>query len=233
MNLKIILTLFICTLSLEILSSEAIGFYSKGSIKNSASVDHYEGHFEKLFRNRKQLYSTDFLLSFVKNISIEIKKKYPDVEKLQFGDISSITGGKINRHQSHQNGLDIDIVYLRVNKTGQSTTNPEWGEYFTKDNKLTKNFDLNRNWELFKLMVSKENVGRIFVDWAVKNKYCSLYKNSSDDLVKETLRRLRPAKYHKTHLHLRLNCPKTDSRCRKQAPPNRTTGCSNLINESL
>ena len=230
---KLILSFYVILFSLNTFASEPIGFYSKGSIRDSVSVDNYNGHFEKLFRSRGQLYSTETLFHFVKLASAEIKEIYQDVEKLQLGDISSATGGKINRHQSHQNVLDIDIVYLRVNKSGQSLSNPEWGEDFTNGKNVSKNFDVNRNWKLFKLMVSKGNVGRIFVDSTVKNKYCSLYKNSDDSLEKETLRRLRPAKYHKTHLHLRLNCPKNAARCRKQAPPAQNSGCSNLTTETL
>lgn len=228
--LRILISFFLIFSSV---ASEPIGFYSKGNIKDSASVDNYNGHFEKLFRSRNQLHSTETLLTFVRDISNEIKTKYQDVEKLQIGDISSVNGGKINRHQSHQNGLDIDVVYLRVNRRGQSLSNPEWAEDFSKGKIVSSNFDVKRNWELFKIMVSKGSVGRIFVDWSVKNKYCSLFSDSIEPSDKEVLRRLRPAKYHKTHFHLRLECPKNASRCRKQSPPTNNSGCSNLTNESL
>jgi penicillin-insensitive murein endopeptidase len=219
--------------SISCYSSESIGYYSKGRIQDSVSIDNYTSHFEKLFRDRNQLFGTDHLLDFVSKLALEIKSDFPDVEKLQIGDISAQNGGKIYRHQSHQNGLDIDIVYLRVNKQGQSTTNPEWGEYFTKGDRLTENFDVDRNWKLFKNIVSKGGVGRIFVDLAVKSKYCELYSDSNDELTKQTLRRLRPAKYHKTHLHLRLECPSKYSRCRKQSPPANNTGCNSLRIEEL
>ena len=214
-------------------SSESIGFYSNGKVKESVSIDSYHSHFEKLFRTRGQLYSTTFLLDFVIDFIDEIKNDYPNVEKVQIGDISAKHGGKINRHQSHQNGLDIDVVYLRTNRRGQRIDNPEWGEYFTSGEKLTKNFDVKRNWKLFQNITSHPEVGRIFVDWAVKRKFCELYGSSSRRDIQNTLRHLRPAKYHKTHFHLRLKCPSSDKKCKKQAPPSAGTGCSNLALEEL
>lgn len=209
--------------------SQAIGFYSKGKIKDSKSIDSYTGHFEKLFRNRGQLYSTDYLLDFFSSASREIKKVYPDVEPLQVGDISALKGGKIKRHQSHQNGLDIDVVYLRVNKSGQDLSNPEWAEDFVEGSRPSKNFDVERNWKLFKMLVKSGKVGRIFVDWAHKRKFCELYDKSMDPLDFQTLRLMSGAKYHRTHFHLRLLCKESYSRCRKQSPPNNSTRCSEIL----
>ncbi|WP_127716061.1 penicillin-insensitive murein endopeptidase [Halobacteriovorax sp. HLS] len=227
---KIILPLSFMT---SVFASTPIGYYSKGKIENSQSIDQFSGHFEKLFRGRSNLYATEYLLSDVVTIAEDIKSNFSDVEKLQIGDISSLNGGNIPRHASHQNGLDIDIVYLRVNKTPQSTTNPEWGEDFTNGKKVSKNFSVQRNWKLFTNIVSMGNVGRIFVDWSVKTKFCEIHGTSQDPLVKETLRRLRPAKYHKTHFHLRLECPKDAPKCRKQDPPANNTGCNNMEVDSL
>jgi len=217
------------SLTIQAAPSKAIGFYSKGKIKDSVSIDKYTGHFEKLFRTRGQLYSTDYLLDSFAKSSLEIKKIYPDVEALQVGDISARSGGKIKRHQSHQNGLDIDVVYLRVNKSGQDLTNPEWAEDFVDGKNVSKNFDVERNWNLFKMMVKKGNVGRIFVDWSTKRKFCELHGASSDPLDFQTLRLMSAAKYHRTHFHLRLLCKKEYSRCRKQSPPINSTRCEKFL----
>ncbi|OUR97319.1 hypothetical protein A9Q84_13425 [Halobacteriovorax marinus] len=210
-------------------SAEAIGFYSKGKVKNSVSVDSYEGHFEKLFRSRGQIYSTDYLLDFIAKSSLEIKKLYPDVEALQIGDMSARKGGKIKRHQSHQNGLDIDIVYLRVNKSGQDLANPEWAEDFVSGRNVSKNLDVSRNWNLFKMLVKSGKVGRIFVDWSTKREFCKLHGDTQDPLEFQTLRLMSAAKYHRTHFHLRLLCKDSYSRCRKQSPPSNSTRCSELL----
>ena len=232
MTQKLIL-LIALLLSSNAYSSKAIGYYSNGSVVDSSSIDEYNGYFEKLFRGRKRLYATDYLLDFVADFTNGFISTYPDTEKFQVGDISAKRGGPISRHASHQNGLDIDIVYLRVNKQGQSLSNPEWAEYFARSGRVTKNFDTKRNWELFKHIVSKGNVGRIFVDTAVKKKFCDLYGTSPSRLEKETLRRLRPAKYHLTHFHLRLKCHSSFTKCQKQADPANSTGCQNILIENL
>ncbi|WP_372652704.1 penicillin-insensitive murein endopeptidase [Halobacteriovorax sp.] len=229
-KLIITLSLLYCSHSF---SSESIGFYSNGSLNNSASIDDYNGHFEKLFRNRKRLYATDYLLDFVSEFTYSFYVKNPSIEKFQIGDISAVRGGKVSRHSSHQNGLDIDIVYLRTNKLGQDIDNPEWAEYFVKSGVVSKNFDTKKNWELFKSIVSRGDVGRIFVDQAIKKKFCSLYGSSPTSIEKETLRRLRPAKYHLTHFHLRLKCHPDHVRCKPQADPANSTGCYNLNVEML
>ncbi|PIK15591.1 penicillin-insensitive murein endopeptidase [Halobacteriovorax sp. JY17] len=214
-------------------SSEAIGFYSKGSIINSSSIDEYSGDFEKLFRSRKRLFATDHLLSFISDFTSEFTSSHPGIEKFQIGDISAERGGFVSRHSSHQNGLDVDVVYLRVNKKGQDVDYPEWGEYFVKNGKLTRNFDISKNWQLFQFIISKGGVGRIFVDTAVKKKFCELYGSSPSPREKETLRRLRPAANHLTHFHLRLKCHKSYANCREQDDPSSGSGCANLIVESL
>ncbi len=224
---KIIFTLILIS-SFSSFSSESIGFYSSGSINDSTSIDQYNGHFEKLFRSRKRLYATDYLLDFVSEFTDRFFALNPEIEKFQIGDISAVRGGKVSRHTSHQNGLDIDIVYLRVNKKGQSLDNPEWGEYFVKGGVVSKNFDTQKNWELFKSIVERGSVGRIFVDGAIKKKFCKLYGSSPNGLEKETLRRLRPAKYHLTHFHLRLKCHPSHKKCKPQADPANSTGCYNL-----
>jgi len=231
--MKIIISIAFLLLSHNLLASEAIGFYSNGSLVNAASIDDYSGHYEKLFRSRKRLYATDYLFNFLFDFSEEFIADHPDTEKFQLGDISALNGGKISRHASHQNGLDIDIVYLRVNKRGQDVDYPEWKEYFVKNGAVTKNFDLTKNWELFKLIVSKGDVGRIFVDKAVKKAFCKEYSSSRNKLDLETLRRLRPAKYHLTHFHLRLKCHESFKRCQKQADPANNSGCNELLIESL
>lgn len=230
---KKIVSLILVLYGLSSFSSESIGFYSNGSLNNSASIDQYSGHFEKLFRSRKRLYATDYLLDFISEFTESFYIKNPKIEKFQIGDISAIYGGKVSRHSSHQNGLDVDIVYLRVNRKGQRLDNPEWGEYFVRGSTVSKNFDTEKNWELFKSIVERGDVGRIFVDKAIKTRFCNLYGSSPSRIEKETLRRLRPAKYHLTHFHLRLKCHPSHTKCKPQADPANNTGCHNKTLESL
>ena len=73
-------------------------------------------NFIKVFRPRGHHYGTPRLISFIKETTSLWKKLDPSTERLQIGDLSAKSGGKIFRHVSHQNGLDADIVYLRKDK---------------------------------------------------------------------------------------------------------------------
>lgn len=222
-----LISLLILLLPLS-LSAEAIRYYSGGALKNSVNVVEGERNYSKLFLGRKKSFTTpeiDQLLEF----SAEFSKNNGN-ELLQVGDLSDKQGGKIPRHASHQNGLDADVVYLRKNRFEQNPNDPEWAEYFIRNGK-THNIDLVRNFNLFRELVENFRINRIFVDWAVKGELCQLYNDQlADPVISETLRRLRPAKYHQTHFHVRLKCPHQYRRCRDQGEPPRGSGCSEINN---
>ncbi|EQC52336.1 penicillin-insensitive murein endopeptidase [Bacteriovorax sp. DB6_IX] len=230
--LKIILGLALISFN-STYASEAIGFYSKGQLKNSEDIYH-NSTFIKLFQKRGKNYTTQEMLTELNKLADLTRRMYPNAERLQVGDLSAQNGGKINRHVSHQNGLDADVVYLRHNNYEQSEEAPEWEEYFVKSGKITKNFHKARNWFILDYLVHNTDANRIFVDQAIKSYYCKEMLNkakySKEEIARHTatLRVLRPAKYHKTHFHLRLNCPKDDKRCENQVPPPAGSGCNSL-----
>lgn len=213
----------------SIQASEAIGYYSSGSLSNAVSIDEYRDSktLVKLFRNRGQLYGVQELAEALDSLSHYMRSLFPTIEVLQIGDMAAKSGGKIPRHKSHQNGLDADIVYYRVNEKAQSPTKTEWGEYFVVSKKLVSNFHARRNWEAFKYLVNHFEVNRILVDGAVKRRMCSLAKSLGESTShREVLRRLRIENtVHRTHYHLRLKCPQGSPNCRAQSEPPNGSGC--------
>ncbi|MFT6604571.1 MAG: murein endopeptidase, partial [Bacteriovoracaceae bacterium] len=108
--MKLIVSILGLVISFNLFASEAIGFYSKGKIENSVSIDDYsESHVRKLYRNRGQLYGTTETMLALTSLADHMKANFPTVEVTQIGDISSRNGRKIRRHKSHQNGLDSDV----------------------------------------------------------------------------------------------------------------------------
>lgn len=226
--MKLIISGLVLVLSFNLFASEAIGFYSNGKISNSVSVDDYsESHIRKLYRNRGQLFGTTETMLALSGLADHMKSSFPSVEVTQIGDISSKMGRKIRRHKSHQNGLDSDVVYYRVNEQAQPESELEWGEDFVINGKLTKNFHIKRNWEAMKYLVNNHDVGRIFVDGKIKKALCSYAKKVGEFQQElETLRRLRiENSVHMHHFHLRLKCPSGNSRCKAQAEPPTGSGC--------
>ncbi len=146
---------------------------------------------------------------------------------MQVGDMSAEHGGFVYGHSSHQNGLDADVAYFRRNYTEQ---NPEstngYEEFFVKDNKLTANFDMQRNWALVKSAVATNRIQRIFVNEVVKNAFCEYTKNIGEfSKDNENLRRLRPYAGHMDHFHFRITCPEKSKDCVAQEEVPAGSGC--------
>ncbi len=215
----------------SLFATESIGYYTKGKIKQSQDIRHYQGSWHKLFQQRNKFYATDELLQNITDLSLYIEQFMPQALPLQLGDIAGKHGGKAYRHRSHQNGLDVDIVYLGKKTKIQPTHAKEWQERFTKGKKVSPNFDSKANWQVFTWLVQNTKVNRIFVDQAIKSNLCR-YTSNNPEIDKaervKVLRRLRPARHHKTHFHLRLTCPKGHDQCIEQGPPPSGSGCRSL-----
>ncbi|MBC7537488.1 MAG: penicillin-insensitive murein endopeptidase [Bacteriovorax sp.] len=212
-------------------ASEAIGFYSSGSLLSAQSVFERGTPVHKLFVARGRLYTTDEMHNLLTETSEFVKNNFPDSEILQVGDLSARLGGLVAGHDSHQNGLDGDIVYLRRNKYVQSPDSTDWDEDFISNSKPTKNFNTERNFALFRYLVKNAPVTRIFVDVAIKKALCQFATANGeikDPRTVETLRRLRPLDLHRTHFHVRISCPANDHECTPQSEPVSGSGCDDL-----
>jgi penicillin-insensitive murein endopeptidase len=214
-----------------LIASETIGFYSNGRLSGAQSVFEHGTPIHKLFIARGRLYTSDEMQSVLTDASEFIKGAFPDSEILQVGDLSMRLGGLAEGHASHQNGLDADVVYLRHNKYVQSPTSPYWDEDFVDKTGPSKNFNVERNFELFKFLVKNTPVTRIFVDTVMKKRFCQMAKTNGqlkDPQTIETLRRLRPQDLHRTHFHMRIGCPVNDHECVPQSEPTAGTGCDDV-----
>jgi penicillin-insensitive murein endopeptidase len=203
-----------------------------GFLRNASALKSEGKGYVKLFRSRERQYGSSELVQLIEQVSAEMSQVKPCdqvlCERLQVGDLSQQKGGDIDRHGSHENGLDVDLVYFRTNHREQSLNETDgFTENFVQNNRVTKNFDLQRNWIFLKTIVSSGIVNRMFVDPVIKKTYCDLYQeqSKSDDLVKETLRRMRVLEEHGDHVHVRILCPKNSPLCTEQAPPPEGTGC--------
>ncbi len=207
---------------------QAVRFYTKGSLVNAASLPSETSGLVKVFRNKNRHYGANELIQMVTEVAQEVSQEHPKRDRLQIGDVANKNGGSIGKHKSHQNGLDIDIVYYRNNNREQD---PSWmGQYvekFVKNGAVTSNFDIERNWKLLKKFASFPQVERVFVDLSIKRKFCQLYKNSADPMEQRALHIMRPARLHDDHLHLRISCPEKSTRCVPQNPPPPGNGCGN------
>ncbi|OFZ00693.1 MAG: hypothetical protein A2Z97_10755 [Bdellovibrionales bacterium GWB1_52_6] len=215
---------------------QAVGSYTKGKLKNASQLKQSGPGYVLLFPHRDRAYGTDDLIETVETVAEDLAARFPEGERLQVGDTSARQGGFISGHASHQNGLDVDFGYFRMNHQEQefnwSTLFPDFtalgfDEEFVIGGKLSSNFDLQRNWELFKALVSTTKINRIFVDQVIKASLCT-YSRSIDDFSVETLRHLRPWPKHGDHIHVRLLCPASSTNCAQQEPVAAGSGCDEL-----
>lgn len=217
----------------------SIGFYSSGCLDSAHTLSGYETGLLKLFVERDRGYGNRDMVRLLTELGHAyyadwLSHSTPEqtFERIQVGDVSAKGGGPLTRHASHQNGLDVDVVYLRRD---HRETSPKRGagasfdEFFVKRGRVTPNFDLERNWWMFRWLWNSGQVDRIFIAPEIKRLFC---KNAASLAARdnyeraEVLRVLRPYAGHEDHYHLRLKCPTGNSKCVAQAALPKGSGCS-------
>ena len=207
-------------------TEQAVGFYTNGTLINATGLPPHP-NLLKLFAPRNRKFATRELAQLLVGLGVHMHQLAPKAERLQIGDIAAEHGGFISGHGSHQNGLDVDIVFLR-NDHAEQDPNEVAGfvESFVENGVISPNFDLPRNWEFVKAAVSSGIINRIFVDQIVKDKLCDHAKTTSEYSTEtEALRRLRPWPNHPDHFHVRIKCPAGNPRCVIQDEPPEGPGC--------
>ena len=155
------------------------------------------------------------MISLLENSSALYMQTYNPSVKIYIGDISLQTGGKYSPHSSHQNGLDVDVLYMG---------NKRYDSVFDKDGNLTDRYNYQANWDYWRIVVSQQIlkndkpvsiVSMILVDPKLKEliDIWAQAQNFTDPLDAEILKLLRPTVAHDDHFHLRLRCSPYHPQC--------------------
>jgi hypothetical protein len=190
-----------------------------GSISESGSGPNFldeaeKGEFEVIDLKREQHYGSGLLVATVKKASLRFQEMYGNKDLIRVNALSKKGGGALGGHSSHQNGLDADIVYMGESK---------WGTVLDKRGEVKKDFDIEKNYQFFKMLVATGYVNRIFVDQKIKKSMCGWVKSQGlMDEAKDVLTALRAYSGHDDHFHLRLKCSPYYPLCRDQTLPNGT-----------
>lgn len=208
---------------------EPRGYYSNGDILFARQLPLEGEGFMRLFLHRDRGWGTQEMINLLRQSAFTMNRLFPLRDRLQVGDLSAMAGGRITRHNSHQNGLDVDLTYYRTNGMEQL---PDIFDGFVEDmvleGKISPNFDHERNWELMKALHRHGRVQRIFVDQVIKNELCAYARSAGEhETHTEVLRSLRHQTNHIHHLHVRLRCPLKAARCTPQEDPPEGSGCEN------
>ncbi len=222
---------------------QAVGSYAKGTLIHDSTLALQGEGFVKLFVPRSRWYATSDLVGVIGYIASEMTTRFPNHERLQIGDVSQHGGGPISGHASHMIGLDADFAYFNVSQREQDPQDVSgFKTSYVQNGKITKDFDIARNFTAMRVLVGTGRVNRIFVNEVVKKAICDYSKTLGPDptpvdpklaSIPVTLRRLRPWEGHDDHMHLRLTCPKASPRCVPQEEPPVGDGCADVLNQNV
>lgn len=146
-----------------------------------------------------------------------VHELYTDTPALFIGDISSINGGHLKRHETHQVGRDVDFGFFY--KAAKGT-------WFTPG--TAANMDLPRNWALVRALVVRTDVEAILLDTRIQRllyNYALSIGEEKDwlDRVFQFARGLpdalvRHVAGHRTHYHVRFYSPVAQELGRRAHP---------------
>ena len=71
-----------------------------------------------------RLYGHERTIRAILSVLSAYRVAHPDAPKVVVGDVSFRHGGRMDQHVSHQNGLDVDIYYPRLDRRATSPTSP-------------------------------------------------------------------------------------------------------------
>lgn len=198
--------------------SEAIGEYALGCLSGGQTFTGQEKGLYLSQMKRGRYWGHPDLINLLTRAG---ENFYQQNKTLIIGDLSQSRGGPtLTGHNSHQNGLDVDIWFkmpsiketlsLRSLETEDMKPVDELGEdqikliqYFTRD----------------------PSVERIFINSVFKKKLCGEKKLSVEDHHK-----LRAWWGHDDHIHVRLKCPADSPACIAQKPIPAGDGCGEDLN---
>lgn len=208
--------------------SQPIGFFSNGRLENAQELPIEGAGYMKLYLQEDTGWGAPAMINLIINTAAEMDRKFPGSARLQIEDIGLKYGGPISGHGSHQNGLDVDLTYYRVdNKEHDPIAS---GQYYSDSmiigNSVSANFDREKNWELVKALHRHGSINRIFMDQVLKRDLCQYARQRGEfNQNIHVLRSIRHVENHADHLHVRLKCPAGAKACRDQAPPPAGPGC--------
>ncbi|MFC1521195.1 penicillin-insensitive murein endopeptidase [Elusimicrobiota bacterium] len=194
-------------------SSEAIGFYTRGSLKNAVALPMDGNGYMKISRSRNLHWGTVETISAIQAMGAAYGSEFPG-SVIQIGNISGPKGGASGYSKSHQNGLDIDIDIIGKNENRPSPNKTGFGAGFIQGGRVKKNFDIEKNWALVKNAVLYAPTVRIFTDSAIKDLFCKVY--GGDKTGRTVLLHLQHWPKHDDHFHVRLACNPSDKQCKSQ-----------------
>jgi penicillin-insensitive murein DD-endopeptidase len=159
------------------------------------------------------------LVSALTRIAAELAAESRGAPPLVIGDLSARYGGKIDGHQSHRTGRDVDILFHFVTPAGARVTAPGFVHVDTDglarvhDTGSVLRFDVEHEWRLVRALVDAPEIGVqfMFVSRTIEALLVE-YALARGEPLERVLRAqsvmLEPgdSMSHDDHVHLRIAC---------------------------
>jgi len=185
--------------------------------------------------SRKRFYGHPDLIGYIKSLGQSVASYLTGT--LLIGDLSQEKGGPLpDDHNSHQNGLDADILFWQnpIAKTRILSISERENIYPLSLLTTTNNYpriDYSK-WNsihggILKIAASSGKVDRIFVNPLIKRNLCTMYEGE------DWLSKIRPWWGHDGHFHVRLSCPDNSPLCKPQKPVPEGDGCDTDLDSWL
>jgi len=147
---------------------------------------------------------------------------------LTVGDLSTVAGGALSGHHSHQSGRDADIAFYARDKQGKAVTLDRFvafdGDGKAKDGSGLV-FDDDRNWLLVMGWArdSRADLAYVFISRPLRARLLAFAQKRAEyrqyiPLVTAHFMQPENAEAHDDHFHVRIRCPKDqDGLCQETA----------------
>ena len=199
-------------------TSESIGSYTAGCIKNSVALPRDGKGYQVVRTGRGRYYANPETIDFIIDLAAKVNDNLDGI--LLIGDIAQQTGGPMpDDHSRHQIGLEADIFFWQHPIAKQRPLTMLEREHTNPNSLLTADMTAidPYKWEevhgeILRLASEDGRVDRIFVNPVIKRKLCGVYGDAG------WLGKIRPWYGHDGHFHVRLKYPKGNYMCESQEP---------------
>ena len=172
-------------------------------------------------------HATPRLVAMIERAGRFVANHAPGGPPLRVGDLSARRGGAIERHRSHRNGRDVDLLFFARDDDGHSVVSEGFvrygGDGVSLDPGLPLHFDVRRNWLLVEALVRDPRAGVVWVFCADRLRPMLLQYARSQGVDAEVVARAEALLHqpgdsapHDDHFHVRIAC----------TPHERAAGCS-------
>ncbi len=140
--------------------AQSVGLPWHGKLVGGTAFPDGDGYW---LRRPDKAFGASHVVEHVRRAIADVRKTYSDVHTLAIGDLSAPDGGQLDRHHSHQSGLDVDVGFYFMRR-------PEgYPEQFVTAN---GDLDLEATWALIEAFArtadEEGGVQMIFLDHSIQ-----------------------------------------------------------------